>query len=301
MTQGFYEQLGVEADVSAGQVRAAWAAAVGRLATRRKALTEQGGDTAPLDLARARLDEALAVLGDPGRRRRYDAMLRWVAGPRARATEPKNEPDALWAAVSDALVPPAVASAIRLLRATTRLELTQVAPAPSASEEPPTLVPADEDLTAPRVTRQIGPTPGGARVVPLPGVAAAPRLHSPGPQLVVVEGQAAPVVVLPSPSKGPPSPRVERTVSAEEVARLFDRHGCGGALLRAVREARGQTLQDVSSTTRISVRYLEAIEGDAFDQLPSSTFVRGYVRELARLLRLDEAQVVAGYMKRIAD
>ena len=31
---------------------------------------------------------------------------------------------------------------------------------------------------------------------------------------------------------------------------------------RAAREARGQTLQDVSATTRISVRYLEAIEAD---------------------------------------
>jgi hypothetical protein len=300
MTQGFYEQLGVEPDASAGQVRAAWAAAVGRLARRRKALTEQGGEAATLDLTRTRLDEALAVLGDPARRRRYDAMLRWVAAaPGDGEAARRNDPESLWGEVSDALVSPAVAAAIRLLRATTRLDLTEVATAQSAGEEPPTLVPADEDLTSPRVAKKLAPTPEApvrprpsARVVPLPGVPPVAAAPPPGPQLVVVEGHAAPVVVM---------PKVERAVSAEDIARLVDRHGYGGALLRAVREARGPSLQDVAATTRISVRYLEAIEADAFDQLPSATFVRGYVREVARLLRLDETAVVAGYMKRLAD
>jgi cytoskeleton protein RodZ len=55
----------------------------------------------------------------------------------------------------------------------------------------------------------------------------------------------------------------------------------------------------MSDTTRISVRYLEAIEADQFDELPSSTFVRGYVREMARLLDLDEGATVTGYMRRL--
>ena len=67
---GFYEQLGVDAQASAGQIRAAYGQSVAKLVRRRKALVEQGGDTASLDLARAQLDEAWAVLSDPVRRRR---------------------------------------------------------------------------------------------------------------------------------------------------------------------------------------------------------------------------------------
>jgi cytoskeleton protein RodZ len=76
-------------------------------------------------------------------------------------------------------------------------------------------------------------------------------------------------------------------------------HGYSGGLLRAVREAKGITLQEVADSTRISVRYLEAIEGDAHDRLPSATFVKGYVREVSRLLKLDEESVVTGYMRRL--
>jgi cytoskeleton protein RodZ len=59
-------------------------------------------------------------------------------------------------------------------------------------------------------------------------------------------------------------------------------------------------LQEVSETTRISARYLEAIESDQHDRLPSATFVRGYVREMARLLALDEEATVSGYMRRFS-
>ncbi len=342
MTQGFYEQLGVELGASAGQIRQAFTAAVARLQKRRKALVEQGGDTAALDLARAQLDEAMAVLSDPLRRRRYDAMLSWGHSPPTDASGRRTgDPDALWRHVSDALVHPAAAAAVRLLRATTQLGVVEIAVPPSAGDEPPTLVPADEDLTSPRMPRHLtspgrnaaaaqraaplseAPTSSGARVrtavpqaaergsvVPLPGLRVAPP--TPAPALRVVDA-SPPVVMMPEPprpepprtepprSEAPRARRVEKPVSAEDIARLVDTYGYTGQLLRSVRDARGMTLPELSETTRISVRYLEAIEGDAFDALPSSTFVRGYVREMARLLKLDEAAVVNGYMRRLQD
>jgi len=90
-------------------------------------------------------------------------------------------------------------------------------------------------------------------------------------------------------------------VSSEDLARLVDTYGYTGHLLRAVREARGLSPGDLSESTRISIRYIEAIEADQFDALPSSTFVRGYVREIARQLRLDEGAVVGGYMRRLTE
>jgi cytoskeletal protein RodZ len=79
---------------------------------------------------------------------------------------------------------------------------------------------------------------------------------------------------------------------------MVEEHGYTGALLRSVREARKIALQDMSDTTRISTRYLEAIESDQYDVLPSATFVRGYIREMARMLNMDVEQVVEGYMAR---
>jgi hypothetical protein len=98
----------------------------------------------------------------------------------------------------------------------------------------------------------------------------------------------------------PPSPKpAARAVSNEDIARLVDQLGYSGGLLRSVREARGFTLQQVSDTTRIAPRYLEAIERDDAQGLPSATFVRGYVREMARFLGLDDNAVVQGYMRRL--
>jgi len=77
-------------------------------------------------------------------------------------------------------------------------------------------------------------------------------------------------------------------------------HGFSGALLSTVRDARGLSLQEMSDSSRISVRYLQAVEDDDFERLPSATFVRGYVREMARLLELDEDRVVEGYMRRFS-
>ncbi|HIE68856.1 MAG TPA: helix-turn-helix domain-containing protein [Planctomycetes bacterium] len=114
--------------------------------------------------------------------------------------------------------------------------------------------------------------------------------------LRVVDGKGATSQVLVMPEKEISKP----IVSAEEVARMVDELGATGKLLRSVREVRGLSLQDVANTTRIAARFLEAIEQEQLDDLPSLTFVRGYVREMARVLLLDEEYVVRGYMDHVA-
>ncbi|UJR79512.1 helix-turn-helix domain-containing protein [Sandaracinus amylolyticus] len=71
-----------------------------------------------------------------------------------------------------------------------------------------------------------------------------------------------------------------------------------GALLRAVRESQGISLRDVSARTKVGLPYLEAIEGDAFDALPAPVYVRGFVTEIAKALKLDAAQVARTYVRR---
>ena len=62
-----------------------------------------------------------------------------------------------------------------------------------------------------------------------------------------------------------------------------------GAFLRKVRETRGIELGDISQRTKISERYLRALEEERFADMPAAVYVRGYVTEYARALRIDAA------------
>jgi len=58
---------------------------------------------------------------------------------------------------------------------------------------------------------------------------------------------------------------------------------------------RGVSLEEISAATRISTRFLEALESDQWDQLPGGVFNRGFIRSVARFLGLDEDSLVAEY------
>lgn len=68
-----------------------------------------------------------------------------------------------------------------------------------------------------------------------------------------------------------------------------------GEHLKRERELRGVSLEEISAATRISTRFLEAIENDQWDQLPGGVFNRGFIRSIARYLGLDEDNLVAEY------
>jgi cytoskeletal protein RodZ len=70
-----------------------------------------------------------------------------------------------------------------------------------------------------------------------------------------------------------------------------------GARLQREREKRKITLEDVSVSTKISLRMLRALEEERFDQLPGGIFNKGFVRAYARHLGIDEEQAVADYLE----
>jgi flagellar biosynthesis protein FlhG len=72
-----------------------------------------------------------------------------------------------------------------------------------------------------------------------------------------------------------------------------------GELLRQCRESLGIELAEISAQTRISKNYLRAIEDENVDELPAPVYVRGFVAELAKVLRLDANQVQRTYLRRI--
>jgi cytoskeleton protein RodZ len=60
-----------------------------------------------------------------------------------------------------------------------------------------------------------------------------------------------------------------------------------GAKLREARTRRQLSLVDVEAATKIRCRYLQAIENDEWDQLPSDTYARAFIRTYGRFLGLD--------------
>ncbi|MDH3486394.1 MAG: helix-turn-helix domain-containing protein, partial [Myxococcales bacterium] len=71
-----------------------------------------------------------------------------------------------------------------------------------------------------------------------------------------------------------------------------------GALLRAVRESQGTGLEQISEHTKVGTNYLRCIEDDEFDELPAAVYVRGFVTEFAKCLKLDPEQVSQSYLRR---
>ena len=65
-----------------------------------------------------------------------------------------------------------------------------------------------------------------------------------------------------------------------------------GERLRAAREAKGMSVEDVASATRIPKRHLETIEDGDFAVLPGRTYAIGFSRSYARAVGLNDEEIV---------
>lgn len=65
-----------------------------------------------------------------------------------------------------------------------------------------------------------------------------------------------------------------------------------GAVLAAARAAQNLTLADVARQLKLSVHQVAALEADEFERLPGPVFVRGFVRNYARLLKMDPDRIL---------
>ncbi len=70
-----------------------------------------------------------------------------------------------------------------------------------------------------------------------------------------------------------------------------------GEQLRTAREARNISLREISEQTRISMRYLEAIETDDYKRLPGGIFNRSFIKAYAKYIGYDESEALEGYAR----
>src|SRR5512136_2762516 len=72
--------------------------------------------------------------------------------------------------------------------------------------------------------------------------------------------------------------------------------GSFGENLRREREMRGVSLREIADGTKISVRFLQALEEDRTDVLPGGLFPRAFVKQYALFLGLDPERTAADFV-----
>lgn len=72
-----------------------------------------------------------------------------------------------------------------------------------------------------------------------------------------------------------------------------------GARLNQARMMANLALQDIADRTKISLRFLTAIENDDFSALPGRVYIYGFTRAFARVVGLDEESVLAALREKM--
>lgn len=68
-----------------------------------------------------------------------------------------------------------------------------------------------------------------------------------------------------------------------------------GRVLQDERKRRNLDLEAVARQLRLSLTQVKALEADEYDKLPGTTFVRGFIRNYARILEIDAEPLLARY------
>lgn len=104
----------------------------------------------------------------------------------------------------------------------------------------------------------------------------------------------------PKESRRSPSPEDLRFI-AEVQREIHTTTEFTGAFLRRVRESQGLELSEIARMTKIAASHLVALEEEKWEDLPAPVYARGFVRELAKVLKLDPMQVDRTYAKRLRE
>lgn len=71
-----------------------------------------------------------------------------------------------------------------------------------------------------------------------------------------------------------------------------------GVFIKRIREARRLSIEELADFTKISKKYLKAIEEEDYGKLPAPVYLRGFVIQLAKKLKIPSETVAAAYLAR---
>lgn len=83
---------------------------------------------------------------------------------------------------------------------------------------------------------------------------------------------------------------------AGHVASAVENEVVSGKTLKALREKKGVTLEQIADKTRININYLEFIEAGRYSSLPAPVYIVSYLKQYAKIIGIDSA-ILEEYMK----
>lgn len=71
-----------------------------------------------------------------------------------------------------------------------------------------------------------------------------------------------------------------------------------GSFIRRIREVYCITLEELADYTRVSKNYLVAIEEEQYKKLPAPVFLRGFLIQISKKLKLPQEKLITAYLNR---
>lgn len=279
-----YDVLDTAPDASPQEIRAAYlrvkgAYHPGSVAT----YSLMGADDT--DEMLARIEEAYRVLSSPEQRKEYDRSHGFLLVDEDRLRRPgppRNQkivsidrvpPMAMDSSDPDMLVSPPTDFGSNAGRGSNERPAASGSDLFSTTEAPMT------SISQPFSRQSAEPGWGNAKEVARPQPAATPAAVAP-PMFT---------------SRTPAPTHHDDPTLIQEMAVEQEWHG---HFLKKIREARHIAFEEVADFTKVSKTYILAIEEETFAKLPAAVFVRGFVTQYAKMLKLPHEKVVAGFMSR---
>lgn len=282
-----YGMLEVSPNATFAEIETAYERIMGYLGVDSIALYSMLDDQEDIDRQRARVEEAFRILGDPQRRAAYDTAR--LGGDNV-------------ADYPSIVVPESRSGASMTLG---RFDETDAEPSgtelpldsdgPSQTAEPESSSAADVAVPpAPEPDVVAKPSSDVDREEPSEPSEPASAVEEPAPPAPTEAPAAALPKILPAGAREKIAGR--RLFPDLETLNFTDETEISGSLLRRLRESCDASVAEVAAITKISKRYLRALEENDYGELPAAVYVRGFVREYARALGMDPDAVARGYM-----
>lgn len=140
-----------------------------------------------------------------------------------------------------------------------------------------------------------------------------PEQAAPAPAVPVAAPAAAPAQIaepshierlralqdIGQPGAGAKNYQISRSFepNPEMEERIKSLQNVNGGFLRSVREYKRVSADEIMNILKISKNYFTALEEDDLARLPANVFVRGFVIQYAKALKLDHEKVASAYME----
>ncbi len=94
----------------------------------------------------------------------------------------------------------------------------------------------------------------------------------------------------------PPTPRASLPADPILAAGFTPETPLRGGALTRIREACHLSLEEIAERTKISMFTLRCIEAEQFQDLPARVYMRGFLKQIAEMLRIDPDRVLRDYL-----